>query len=774
MDRPDTSDNQTIAPNLALTKLQTEALPAATKSESKGVTDILGDAIHSALYTGIQEPISGITQIVDEFAGTKFLSKMQLISAPEQAKFGSADWHAQQVGSAVGMLLPFLLVRKGVRGVLGTTAAEEAGLLSKQAAFGMNMKEAGLTGFAYDAFLRPSQPNNGGLGQFLLDRGTQGAVGAGTFMTMTGAGLGLNRLAGASAVERSALIPILRNPVATGIISGIPAGLFSAEANSLTKTGHLASGTELGQSVYGTALIGGGFGLAHSLTAPGAEGAPSRLENLTSKIKSTFTNENPVRDGLTLASGDRIGREGATHSVAPEQFELSAKPTTFAETARRITGYESTSEPLVVSKPGAPTTFESDADFLRNGVERVDTPVRVYSVEGQGTKIIVPETYALQLDAVRQFRLGLEGTPQVGDAPLNPSYLNRALPEDFIPHLDALPNKGLMEKLYLMDTGNPMDPVHQAATGNPLFESQASNTNESVTFYRKNVDRFIGDELRHEWSHQARNQMPTESSAFDLAAQHEGKNFIPRERALDAPEEYWSVLLGEELLNPSSTRFLELTRQIPLQSVFLANGLSRTMAEAPAESGAGKVSADQLQGRIRYLQDVIKPQVTAQLVSEVQANQDPGRATTAARLLIRLGEGQRLNEIATMKSLDLAGEPVGAGTLKQIENNTVIENLNLDSTYVGENGLAFLEKMPLKTLSLEGTKTQGSALQSLENIQTLERLNLSYTQVNDNGLFSLYKLPNLKYVDLTHSNVTADAVAWLRAQMPNTDIVYSP
>src|SRR3982750_70076 len=93
-------------------------------AEHKGVTDILGDAVHSALYTALQEPVSGVTQIVDEFTGTKLLPKVQFLDAPVQAQFGTADWHAQQVGSAVGMLLPFMLVGKGVRGVLGSSTEE--------------------------------------------------------------------------------------------------------------------------------------------------------------------------------------------------------------------------------------------------------------------------------------------------------------------------------------------------------------------------------------------------------------------------------------------------------------------------------------------------------------------------------------------------------------------------------------------------------------------------------------------------------------------------
>ncbi len=273
---------------------------------------VLAISLHSAMYSAIQEPVSGVTQIVDQFAGTKYLPKVQFMEAPKQAQFGTLEWHAQQVGSAVGMLLPFMLAGKGVRGVIGKAGVEEASLIPGQAAFGMSMKEAGLTGFAYDAVLRPSEANKGGMG-FLLDRTTQGAVGAGTFMMLTGAGMGLNRFAGSEAMERSALVPLLKNPIASGIISGVPAGLFSAEANSLTKTGHIASGTELVQSVYGMSIIGGAFGIAHTLKSSGVDGkidsfTGKRRENLQARLLGLADFQDQLaKKGVSIA--DVIGSE---------------------------------------------------------------------------------------------------------------------------------------------------------------------------------------------------------------------------------------------------------------------------------------------------------------------------------------------------------------------------------------------------------------------------------------------------------------------------------
>ncbi len=262
-------------------------------------------------------------------------------------------------------------------------------------------------------------------------------------------------------------------------------------------------------------------------------------------------------------------------------FEIVVHPTRLIELTNRLVRFENATWSLLVSKAGMAINVESHTEFLRYAVEHQDTPVRIYSVDGLRTRIVVPEDYAQKLEAVRKFRLGLEGLARDDTQEIDPNLLNRALPEDFIPHLDALPNTGFVSELFLLNDANPMDPLHQQQSGDPLFESQASAFNNStITFYKKNVDECIEDELRHEWSHLARWQMPLESTGFDLACKHEGKSYSPRERAnLDA-DERWAVLFGEEMLNPNARNFLELTEKVPLQSVFLARGLTRAIEEA--------------------------------------------------------------------------------------------------------------------------------------------------------------------------------------------------
>jgi hypothetical protein len=231
------------------------------------------------------------------------------------------------------------------------------------------------------------------------------------------------------------------------------------------------------------------------------------------------------------------------------------------------------------------------------------------------------------------------------------------------------------------------------------------------------------------------------------------------------------VLMGEKFLNPSAAEFLQLTQEAPIQSVFLADALAKTMKQG----SMSEVDAAALQARIDHVENVVKPAVARQLVEDIRSSNNPARATDAARLLIRMGEGEALNQAPEFTSLDLTREPVGSATLSSMSENSNITSAKLDGTHIGAGGegLAFLEKWPLTSLSLSGTKINGSTLSSLEKVPTLKEVDLSYTNVGpESGLGSLTRMPQLEKVDLTGSKVQPAGKDWLASKLPNTEIVY--
>jgi len=296
---------------------------------------VIAEFLHSAAYAAVQEPIKGVSQIVDHIAGTKLADSTiaNLISAPEKGS-GTADWMAQNLGGAAGMLVPFLLVRGGARGLMG----ESLKGTQTAATLGMSLKEAGLTGFIYDSVLKPTDAN--ATGNFWVNRGLSGVSGAATFMTLTGAAYGMGKFstfAESKAIGTSSLVPLLRNPIAAGMLSGLPAGLVAAEGSTLVNQHRLATGQEIGGSIAGMAFVGGVFGANEVIKSNYTDGksipgfmfdkaktswaARPEGQSLSGFVadKAGLAGWNsPLEGQPQLAGGDTVGPDGAKFSVAPD------------------------------------------------------------------------------------------------------------------------------------------------------------------------------------------------------------------------------------------------------------------------------------------------------------------------------------------------------------------------------------------------------------------------------------------------------------------------
>ena len=722
---------------------------------------VASDFGQSLFHSAVENPVNGVTQLVNEVAGTN-IKPLTIVGAPSEPT-STADSYAQKIGGAIGMVIPYFLVSKGIGKVAGgLTETSMAKSLSMTPFLESSVARAGLSGAVYGGIFNPVSADEKNPGWARL---RNAAVDGATFATLTGASESLAKM-GIFKPTTSALANTFKS-VGTTMIAGVPAGIVSAEGQSLLGQGRFAKGSELTQSAMDFVTVGGalaalthGVGAAENWRANRSGGAGAETVSPGSGEQLNFKPESPTN------------RMAATDALKPRETVFDIK-TPVSDLAGRLTGYQTSTESIPAAKPGALPNFESAKQFRNTSLEYQDTPVRVYSVEGHSTRIVVPEEYAQQLDAVRQYRLGLEGkSTQSNGTALDPDLLHRALPEDYIAHLDTLPNKDLIQKIYLSNEANPMDPYHQKQSSSSNFESQAESLdNGTVTFFKKNVDASLGDELRHEWAHQLRWQNQPESTGFDLATKYEGAKYQPRARANDGPEERWAVLMGEQFVNPKSAEFLRVIQQAPIQSVFLADAVAKTL-----QSGSlSNVDAAALQARIDHVQNVVKPAVAKQLISDIRSSQSSAKTTDASRLLIRMGQGQLLNQANELTSLDLTREPVGAATLNAIGNNRNITDIKLDGTHVGAGGegLGFLEKLPLKSVSLSGTQITGSVLSSLERIPTLEAVDLSYTNIGpESGLGSLGRMPNLKKVDVTGTKFTQTSVDWLQQQLPNTKIVY--
>lgn len=248
---------------------------------------MLEDFGRSLLHTVAQTPINALIQPIDRGLGTNILPHIQLFEAPAHAQFGTSNYWAQQGGAAVGMLGTFWLAGKGVKAFTraGQTEAMLASTLSSRSQIGLTIKEAGLTGLVHDFAFRPVE--EGDKRNYLLARLSNGAIGGATMLTLAGTGVGLKHLGGMASVERSTVLPLgqnafskmisssadklrfnvaaplLKNDIAGGVISALPAGLLSVNLHTKFKDDRWATGQENLESVVTMGVLGGAFGTYH-------------------------------------------------------------------------------------------------------------------------------------------------------------------------------------------------------------------------------------------------------------------------------------------------------------------------------------------------------------------------------------------------------------------------------------------------------------------------------------------------------------------------------
>lgn len=264
-----------IASNLLrdeVLRLQRTEVERATPT----VFDLVGEASHAAVYSGLQAPVVGIAQIVDHSTGSKLADQVSIIPAPAEQKFGTALWHAQQIGTAAGIVVPFALTRSAMKstGLTVATRAEMAlassGRLMSRANAAI-VADGALTGFAMDFLMTPVHESEG---SFWRARVNNGLTGAATFATLTAGSVTLGHVARPLASEIIGAKRVLLDAT-LGATSGAPAGAVNADVRSLLTRGSFATGEERAKSAYTMAMVGGTLSAAHRI--PGQDG-PSALE----------------------------------------------------------------------------------------------------------------------------------------------------------------------------------------------------------------------------------------------------------------------------------------------------------------------------------------------------------------------------------------------------------------------------------------------------------------------------------------------------------------
>lgn len=264
------------------------------------------------LQSLVQMPLTGATQLVDKAIGTELVSKVQIFSGPKPAEFGTPGWAGQIAGGTLGSALPFIALHR----MMGPGAAAS---LETSANYGLgraalpHLGKSALVGGLYSSILVPvdtSTPEKEA--DFWAARLRNGATGSLTGITLTATAIGL----------KSTGVRALNHDIVAGGLSGIPAGLVSANAHSLMEGKGFAKPKDMAQQVATFTLGGaflGGSNMVHEHIFPtsGIRGVRT-VEDMSKLADTTRTPDYAQRNALLLAE-EVAGRPYAMLPGKPNQ-----------------------------------------------------------------------------------------------------------------------------------------------------------------------------------------------------------------------------------------------------------------------------------------------------------------------------------------------------------------------------------------------------------------------------------------------------------------------
>lgn len=296
---------------------------------------LANELLTSTAHSLIQSPLNAVVQIVDRATGSNILPSVQILEAPDPQEFSptKSHWYAQQFGNALGMTAHFCLINKLAPGK-GLQAGEQLALGNGSRIVG----RAAALGGLYSAACVPTAETEK---DFWTARGRAGVTGALAFATLTASSMSWR--AAADSISSSSARNLLKHEAVAGALSGIPAGLVSADSHSLLQGKGFATSAQRIESMYGFAVVGGGLGLVHATenrlgknkmparaTDPKSEvfGSPDRALNLPEIVQDARKPTGTV--------ADRLGESVDQAQQALRQPEIASLVRKSQEASRQV------------------------------------------------------------------------------------------------------------------------------------------------------------------------------------------------------------------------------------------------------------------------------------------------------------------------------------------------------------------------------------------------------------------------------------------------------
>lgn len=263
--------------------------------------------------------------------------------------------------------------------------------------------------------------------------------------------------------------------------------------------------------------------------------------------------------------------------------------------------------------------------FAQGKISRTELDAGVAEIRSNTHRVVVEESYAEKLDALRNVRsfatLSPQTFPELGTA-INQSrrelftspLRDRMLPEHLGQFLDSLPNPHLTRNIILFEHSSTL---YKRGNNESLADALSAQPESRIRIFGDAFD--ISKDFRltmtHEWSHILQGKANSLVKAVEIAEKFE--SFAPREYARKNNSENWAVNLGEMFLHPNPELFTTLAREAPIKTVLLAAAVERTIKENPTTDPFANRAY--IHERLNFVRDHVHAEARAKLTSALES-----------------------------------------------------------------------------------------------------------------------------------------------------------
>jgi HEAT repeat protein len=530
--------------------------------------------------------------------------------------------------------------------------------------------------------------------------------------------------AGNQLLERGLSDRFVRMAVGAG--SGYAAGAVFGGTDALLNGG---SWSDFIARANESGLIGAATGGVLGGVTPGERLAPARQIATSEKPVASAISAPPTESpAYTAAMGESGERVVAFPRIAPETAaELYSFKRQAPDLERDLSALGSyTKQQRIINELRAgmddATPYATQDDFASAAVVARNQEVRVYRVNG--TKIIIPDSYARQLEEVLELRKLANGIapPDVG---LEPWMMEKARaefsahplrhdvhPVDLLPYLRNLPDPTLVRELVIRPDSNPFDPWTRK-TYKPDFVTAATASEDGVmTFYKAKRFDNLGYLSEHEWSHLLQFSAKPEGGVYSDATRLE-KGWNVSDYSERNDYENWAEH-GQALIGARSDDFFLVKDNAPIRSSLIAHALEKSLKLVPPAQRSAY--HDVLQERVDLIKSTALPRARATLEEILVNGKDPGDQAAAARVLRFLGDDNSTKLLTTIAKTatrpEVATAAFDAAWQRTFYRDAVWTGYaHVDPRINVKNQIDFLVKV-----AQPGSRSRDIALQHLESI----------------------------------------------------------